>query len=316
MFNVIRRGLKKPFDKITREDMEEFISSLNRNEFKTKKGQPYSGSTKSDIKKFIKQFWKWKFGDDEEYPKVVSWIKTNISKDERPIEKEVLSYKEVIKFANHFKKIDYKILVLLLFDSGFRIQEMMSVKKKDLKWDNYDGIKKCFWIKCNKSKTMVRNVPVPLFSEEIKTFVNSSYFQNLKDDDDIFTMNYVSICNNLRYAGEKVLGKKHITAHNLRHSSATYYSKEFDGNMNLIADRYGWAYNSDELKLYIRRSGAYQRAGVKKVFDNQLVKIKEENEDLKRRLDDMEKNILSRLYSLIKENPGEIAKAIQIKQKR
>ena len=79
----------------------------------------------------------------------------------------------------------------------------------------------------------------------------------------------------LKENSQKLLGKK-VTCHALRHSSATFYAREFDGNMNMLAERYGWAYSSDQLKTYIRRSGAYQKQGAKKVFVNELLKVREE----------------------------------------
>ena len=289
MFRTCERGIKKDFNKCIREDVERFVNKLNRDEFKKRKGQKYSGSTKADIKKFLRQFFKWLKGNDEFYPKEVSWIKTKIRKDEKPEEKPILTYKEVMQFANTFKKIEYRILVLMLFDSGFRIQEMLSAKKKDLTWEEYDGAKKCFWINCNQSKTVTRKVPVPLFTEDIQSYYNSTSFKIKGDDDPLFEMQYKVVSNNLIRVSEKLYGdKKRITAHCLRHSSATYYAREYDGNMNMIAERYGWSYSSEELKTYIRKSGAYQRAGAKKVFTNQAMKLKEENEELKGRLDDME----------------------------
>jgi len=287
MFSVANRGLDKPFEKVSREDMEAFVTRLHRDEFKTEKGEHYSGSSKSDIKKFVKQFWKW-FKAEDVYPKEVVWIRTRIGKDERPEEKEILSYEDVLKLSKAFIKVEYRVLVLLLFDSGFRIQELMSVKKNDISWEDFEENKKCWWIKCNVSKTITRKIPIALFTEEINAFVNSAYYRVLKDDEIIFNVSYNAINKTIKNVSKKILGKD-ISPHNFRHSSATYYSRVYEGNMNMIAERYGWQYNSKELQLYIRRSGAYQKAGAKKIYSNEIVKIKEENELLKERLDGLEK---------------------------
>lgn len=286
MFLLIERGLKKDFSKITRPNVEKFITALHRDTFVCLNGKKYSGSTKSDVKKFLKQFFKWLKGDNETYPKSVSWLRTNIRKDEKPTEKPTLDIKEVMKFANSFKKIELKLLVLLLFDSGFRIQEMLSVKKKDLTWEKFHDEEKCFWLNCNTSKTICRKVPIPLFTEDITSFFNSSHFKSLEKDDPIFTNSYASILTAFRRNSIKLF-KKRICPHALRHSSATYYAREYDGNMNLIAERYGWAYSSKELKTYIRRSGAYQRAGAKKSFENELVKLKDQNKDLQKQINSL-----------------------------
>lgn len=290
MFCTVERGLKKPYDKCTRLDIENFVIRLNRNEFVPLKGGQYSGWSKSDMKKFLRQFYKWRKGNNEEYPKQVSWLKARIPKDEQPEEKPILSIEEVNKLANSYSKIEMRMLVLLMFDSGFRFQEMTSVKKKDLTWERFYQDKKCFWIMCNVSKTIKRKIPIPLFSEDIQTFVNSTYYQAKQDDDLLFPMSKTAIYNNLANHSKRLFNKT-ISSHCLRHSSATYYAKEYDGNMNMIAERYGWSYSSDELKTYIRRSGTYQRQGAKKVFTNEIIEVKEENRELKRQIAELQKQI-------------------------
>ena len=280
MFNVVSRGISKDFDKLNRKDIELFLDNLNRDKFRKIKGGAFSGSTKSDIKKFLRQFFKWYKGDNEFYPKEVAWIKTKIRKDEKPKEKPVLTKQEVIKLANTFSKPEYRILTLLLWDAGFRIQEMLSVKKQDITWETFYENEKCFWIKCNASKTEKRKIPIPQFQEDIKNFMNSSYFQGLNDTDLVFILSYAYFLRKLKENSQKLLNKK-VTCHALRHSSATFYAREFDGNMNMLAERYGWAYYSDQLKTYIRRSGAYQKQGAKKVFVNELLKVREEMTSLR-----------------------------------
>lgn len=278
-----------------REQIEKFVNGLHRNENKKIDGYNYSGSAKSDIKKFLKQYFKHTKGEDEFYPKEVSWIKTNIAKDEKPKEKEVITQRESIKLASHFRKVEFRILTLLLFDAGFRIEEMLTTRKRDLTWDTFDDEgNKCFWIKCSESKTEQRNIPIQLFTEDLKAFMNSTYFQNLKDSDLLFNISYDSYLKMLKKAGKKVLNKV-ITPHSLRHSSATLYAKLYEGDMIQLANRYAWSYSSKELRTYIRRSKTFHTIGAKKVFSSELLKIKEENQKLK---EDFEKFKVMVLKSL------------------
>jgi integrase len=264
--------------------MEDFVNQLNRNEIKNRGKFNYKGSTKADIKKFLRQFYKWYKGRNEFYPEEVAWIKTRISKDEKPKQKEVLSIDEVEKFANSFENIQYKMLILLLFDSGFRIDEMLSVKKRNLTWEEFDEQgNKCFWIECNRSKTVTRKVPIPLFTEDVKDFCNSTYFRSLEENQEVFGKRYTNVRIFMARKSQEVL-RKNITPHCLRHSSATYYAKEYDGNMNMIAMRYGWTLGSDELALYIRQSGAYQKQGAKKVYENDITLYKRKLTELENQL--------------------------------
>ena len=294
MYNLVARTLTTPLETATREDLEQFVTDIHRNKVRKLSGEALSGSTKADIKRFLKQFFKWLKGKDEFFPSEVTWIRTSISKDEQPEEKPTLSLTEALQFASAFKKTEYRILTLLLFDSGFRINEMLSAKKTDLSWEDFGEGEKCFWLKCNASKTELRKVPVPLFTEHLRDFVNSSYYLNLGNDEPLFNLEYSNILTRFGQVSQQLFNKT-ITPHALRHSSATFYAKEFDGNMNSLAERYGWTYSSDQLKTYIRRSGAYQRSGAKKVFTNELLSVKAENARLKERMEKMEGDVRSLL---------------------
>lgn len=286
MFRVVSRELNLKTAK--RKQIEEFVTKLNKNEFKKLDGNDFSGSSKSDIKKFLKQFYKWLRGKGEFYPKEVSWLRTKIGKDDLPQEKEVITQEEVMKLASHFNRPEYRMLTLLLFDSGFRKDEMFSVRKRDLTWDDFDDEgNKCWWIKCSSSKTEVRTIPIQLFTEDINNFVNGAYFLSLKDNDLIFNESYEYYLRSIKHAGYKVLNKK-ITPHSLRHSSATLYAKLYQGDMIQLANRYGWSYSSRELRTYIRRSKSYHSMGAKKVFSSELLKMKEDNKKLRDRVENVE----------------------------
>lgn len=274
----------------TRPDIEKYIHKLNKNEIKKLDGSIPSGDTKQAWKKFLKQFYKWYKGENEYYPKEVSWLKTRIPKDEKAEEKPIIELNEVVKLAQQFKKYEYKILTLALFDSGFRIQEMMSVTKKDLKWEEFDKGKKCFWIRCNESKTFERNIPIPIFTTELKAFFKSSYFRAKSNNDPLFDIHYTSYRNHLKEHSMRLFNKP-ITPHCLRHSSATYYAKEYSGNVPLLAQRFGWSFSARELQTYVRNSGAYNKEGAKVSFRNEVVKLKEENDDLKEQVEENKKHM-------------------------
>jgi len=289
MYLMILRGLKdKDLNKVTRQDIELFLNKLNRNEYKKLNKDNYTGTSKSDIKKFMRRFWKWLIGNDEYYPQEVAWIKSRISKDERPEPKEVISINELQKIASNVSIPEYKAFFLILFDSGFRIDEFMSITKQDITWEEYDNKQKCFWVKCNRSKTQLRKVPIPLFTEDIKDFVNGVYFRSLNDSDLICPKNYDAIRKILERTSTKVIGK-HITPHCLRHSSATYYAKALEGDMIAICQRFGWSLSSDEAKTYIRMSGAYEKATAKKVYSNKTEDLEEEVKQLREELSNYKK---------------------------
>ncbi len=278
----------KPLSDLCRSDVEAWAAKLHRNEIRKADGKIYSGDYKATLKKVLRQFLKWHKGNGEDYPDEVRWLRTKVAKDERPEEKITLTVEETVKLANSFQKIEYKLIVLLLLDSGFRIGELLSMKKCDLTWDRYGEIgEKCFWVTCRDSKTATRRIPVNLFPEEYKSFINSSYFQNLQSEDLIFSMQYNTVRRNLWERSQVVLGK-HISPHCLRHSSATLYAKLLNGNMNMLAQRFGWEYDSKQLATYIRKSGAYLAPAAKLADQNDLMRLREETSNLREKINRME----------------------------
>ena len=291
MYRIITRHLN--LEKANRESIEKFVDNLNHNKCLKLKGTPFSGNTKSDMKKFLKQFFKWYKGKGEYYPEEVAWLKTRIPKDEKPKERPIIELKDAMKLATRFKKLDNQMMTLILFDSGFRISEAMSAKKRDLTWEEFDRGNKCFWIKCNVSKTFPRKIPIPLFTENISAYFNSADYIAKRDDEPLFDISYRAYLNLLNKYGMELFGVT-LTPHCLRHSSATYYAREYSGNVPLLAQRYGWSFDASELKVYVRQSGAYNKEGAKISYRNEIGSLKEdldnfkdENSKMKEQLEEM-----------------------------
>lgn len=295
MFKIIQRYIDLGnADKII---IEDFIERLNSDKILKIDGRIYSGSTKSDIKKFLRQFFKWFRGDNNYYPEMVSWLKTKIPKDNKPQEKPILEKKDVFKLASMFKKYDYKIATLILFDSGFRIQELMSCKKSDLTFESFDDNgEKCFWLKCNLSKTYTRKVPISLFEQEIKSYIESDTFNLKRDTEPLFDIDYFSYLKMMKIYSTKLFSLK-VTPHCLRHSSATLYASLYNGNVPMLAQRYGWSYSAKELQTYVRVSGSYNKQGAKVLYQNEVIKLKTQVVNLTEELSEI-KNYL-KAYGLM-----------------
>jgi len=294
MRNNVIRGIGDDFYEADEEELRDFVGRLQRDEFTKQKGGAYAGSTKADIKGFLKQFFKWYDGDGWKMPDKVAWLTRKIPDDEKPDQKRVVSIDETHEIAQSMTKAKYRALIYILFDSGFRSGEIMSVRKKDLIKEPYDGDETVWWIECQESKTLTRKVPIPLFTQEINMFVESGYYRALNAEDELIDVGYRAMLKTIQQHTDEVLGEE-ITPHHFRHSSATYYAKELEGNLFALCQRYGWVNGSDMAKTYVRRSGAHQKAAAQKVVNNQLSEtnervdeLEEENEELRERLSKLE----------------------------
>lgn len=315
MFKTCERGLNGvDYAHATREDIEGFVARLHRDEFRTVKGEAYGGASKADFKRFLKQFYKWLEGEGEEYPRKVRWLRTAIAKDERPAVKPVLTREEALALSKAARKIEHKALILLLFDSGFRIHELLSATKRDLTLEPFRADESCYWIRCNESKTIPRRIPVPLFTEQLAEFEVSDYYQRLKPDDLLYPKTYMSYLVVVRKLGKAVLNRDDVTPHLFRHSSATLYADDLlDGDLIAIANRYGWSYDARELKTYVRRSKRSMRKAAELVSDSEVLRLKQEQERMLERLSEFEQRdkALSRQLELMAERHSETQAVIQ-----
>lgn len=289
MYKLLSKGLKTPIDAATKDDLVDFVDRLNSGQIKRENGEPYKGNTKSDIKKFLRMLYKWRRGDGVTFPPEIAWLKTRIAKDEKPTPEAILTQTDAVRLARSFTQAEYRALVLLLYDSGFRIDEMMSVQKQDLSWEEFEPGKWCWWISCNRSKTYTRKVDVQLFTDEISAFANSTYYKSLNDTDLIWPVTYTAIAKNLKKHGKEVLNRPEIHPHLFRHSSATLYAEIYDGNVINLSQRFGWSYTASEMQVYIRKSKGMKRLSANKGYENQVIKLNQRIGELEGEMQDMKK---------------------------
>ena len=83
--------LDKDFKKATQNDLLNLVSALDMKD--------YSEYTKYDFKIVLKTFYKWLLGEDEEFPKVIKWLKPKLKNKKHKLPEELLSVEEVQKLA-------------------------------------------------------------------------------------------------------------------------------------------------------------------------------------------------------------------------
>jgi len=276
VFKILCQAFSKSFHDITQSDMEVLIQNIETDKIRTKQGQPYSDSTKIGIKKTIKKFWKWKDGNNKKYPKLVEWIDTYLEVKDVP----ALKRDEVEKMIEHTSNPRDKALLMVLFDSGARIEELLNVrlKKEHLFWkENLN----CYMIRLEYSKTKPRTISVPLSTRHINNWLQ---IHPGKDNPQaqLFPMNYGNLRMLIRRIGFRVLDKR-VTPHMLRHSSATFYANKLK-NPYKLCYRYGWTMASKEVNRYLDREGILEEETPSMVKTDELISINKKNRDLEEEL--------------------------------
>jgi integrase len=114
--------LKKPFEKVTREDVTSLLA--------------HNGFGKVYYKKLIKNFFKWVHGT-EEYPDCVRWIKIKRTVDEIKPEKKVLTDEEILKILNATVTQRDRTILQILSENPTRPRDICNLKVGDVIIDEY-----------------------------------------------------------------------------------------------------------------------------------------------------------------------------------
>jgi len=115
---MIARWLNKPFEDAAKEDILKLVQKVELSD--------YSDWTKHDYKAMLKIFYRWLRGT-EEYPEEVKWIRPG-RRRKKILPEELLTEDEVKKMVQVARNQRDKAFVLVLYESGCRIGEILSLK--------------------------------------------------------------------------------------------------------------------------------------------------------------------------------------------
>jgi site-specific recombinase XerD len=231
----------------TKEEIEYAVAKINK--------MDYADKTKANIKISIKSFYKHFLGDDFAYPRQVAWIKSKQTKG-KVLPKDLLSEQEVFRMLEAANNLRDKAIIALLFDSGIRAGELLSMKKKDIELSTtpnhitVDG------------KTGMRQIPIMMSAPYLAQYLNT--LKDRKPDDPLWydlgtwnkknwTPEHGAIRMMLKRVAKKAGIEKRIYSHLFRHSRASYYA-------NMLTDAqlktyFGWTGDSRMIGTYVHLTG-------------------------------------------------------------
>lgn len=239
---------KRTFKEMTREDIQDFIDYMD-----TKS----NGKSKSMHRINTKAFFKWLEGEDEDYPKKVSWINNkakslrakSVQPSDLPTEDDI---ERMIKSCDLPRD---RLIISLLGELGFRAGELESIRLKDVQFfDDYA-------IVTVNGKTGQRSLRAYGSAPLIKMVytMHPDYTGDPKHDrysDSPLFMNSAKKHNPLGYMGiYKVIkeaanaaGLKNMHPHLFRHAALTRMGRHMtDPELRVFA---GWSGGSQQTKTY------------------------------------------------------------------
>jgi|GEM_PF-833519 len=287
----LSKAFGKSFNKVSQTDMEQFIEGLETDRITKRNGKPFSEASKADIKKTIKKFWKWKDGNNKIYPELVEWIDTFEPVRDVP----ALTREEVERMIERTASPRDKALLMVLFDSGARAEELLNVrlKREHVSWKED---LKCYMIRLEYSKTKPRTISLPLSTSYMTSWLEVHPAKdNLQAQ--LFPMTYPAMKMVVSRLGRRALGKR-VTPHMLRHSSATFYANKLK-NPYKLCYRYGWTMASDMVNRYLDREGILEEETPVVVKADEISTANRQNQ------------VLTEELSLVKESYSELNEQFQ-----
>jgi len=246
--------LKKNFSEVNKDDIRRLCSIINDSNFKE--------WTKHDYMVVIKRFYKWlreeegQELDRRQYPDEVKWIIVKTRKFRHKLPKELLSIDDVKKLADCSNNLRDRCLVLLCYETGARISELLGLKIKDIEFDKYGALVNLF------GKTGARKVRVIASAPAISNWLLEHPRRNNKDaflfcglwaknrGDEL---QYRHVNRLLKEMGTKSSINKPLNPHQFRHSRATELAKKLTEAQ--LCQYLGWVQGSQEASVYVHLSG-------------------------------------------------------------
>ncbi|VVB95112.1 Tyrosine recombinase XerA [uncultured archaeon] len=281
----------KPLEQWTKEDVTNYILSLEKD---------YSKATIELRKTVFKTLFKW-YGK----PEIVNHLKIKAVKT--PLNRnDILTVEDVNLMIETTESPMYKALIALLFESGGRINEVLPITVEEVKETDKGMI-----IPLHQSKTGEDYRPVLcIFSAQY--IRNHITYSALDKKDRLFPVVDVSVWEMLKKIGKKSGITKPISAHKFRHAQAVDMLKRgyqdqitkkklgWKDDSKMLA-RYSHVVDDDVINATLEMAGAdiprqpvanLKQAESLKIADAsmQFQKLAAENEDLKERIDQLEKN--------------------------
>ena len=267
--------LGKPFVEATKEDLEAMWNRIimTQREIKVMFGvknpeKEWSPDTITDFKITLKKFYKITEGEGEEYPKKISFLRhTRIKPHQQVTPEELLQPQDVENMIGSTNNIMWRGFISLLWDSGMRLYEQLSLRIKDVSVTD-SGIR----LRCH-GKTGFREYPllVECYSHLTQWLAYHPYkedrdaliFINTSNNGKGRGLNSTSVHMMLKEIGRKAGIQKPVYPKAFRRSRATNLSSHFTESE--MKQYLGWVANSKVANHYVFRNGKQLENRIRKM---------------------------------------------------
>lgn len=280
----IAKILNKEFSKTTKDDIIRLLNEIEKAKVRGgyRKGKPLSDWGKHDYRVVIKKFYKWlresegKTFGMREYPAEVSWFAISFPRKKRRKPRNLLTIDDVDKMMNLAGNTRNKLFVRLLYETGARIGEILTLTLDGVEFDEHGATVQIYG-KTGERKLRIKD-SVPMLSAWLREHPrrndkNALLFCGFNGKNPKY--DYWRIM--LSRLGKKAGIKKPVNPHHWRHSRATYLSKYLTESQ--LCYYMGWVPGSSQPGTYVHLSGRDLDSAILQMHGVQMETEKIERKD-------------------------------------
>jgi integrase len=266
-------------------DIKSVVSKISNTKVKWGSGEAHYPTENGlqGYKVALKKFYKWHLGKNENYPDCVKFIKIGNGHPSRQVKPEsLITQDEVNKLIDASENQRDRAIFSTLYDSGIRIGEMLTMKIRDVDFDDYGALIRV------TGKTGFRQVRIVGNSiPYLRSWLDVHPDKNNKDAW-LFTsfnerikgepLTHFDIYSIFRRVTKKSGLKRRIHPHLFRHTRATILaSKVVEAPLE---SQMGWVHGSKQTKTYVHLSLRDQDRSILKGYG---IEVKDDKKSMEER---------------------------------
>lgn len=212
----------------------------------------YEAFTKAEHKITLRKFYKW-LRKTEDYPPEVRWMRPRAKiASSVKMPEELLTEHDIKVMVRSAGTERDRAFIAMLYESGCRIGEILSIKNKHVRFDDYGAV---ISVDGKTGPRRIRLVSsVPFLKEWINIHPdpdNPDAFVWCKKNKEL--VKYTRVVSILKDTAKRAGIKKRIYPHLFRHSRATILANFFTEAQ--MKEYFGWVQASDMAGIYVHMSG-------------------------------------------------------------
>ena len=216
----------------------------------------------------IKRFYKWHLGNNTAYPECVSWVRRPKNPNGKIKPDSLITQDEIRLLVQNAKNNRDRALFNTLYDSGCRISELLTMRIKDVAFDDYGALLHVTGKTGYRQVRIVGNSIAYLRAwkndHPFSSDADAILFCGLSDEIRGRQLTYDDVYSIIRKTTKRAGIKRRIYPHLFRHTRATLLASKVTEAP--LEAQMGWIHGSRQTRTYVHLSGRDQDNAILKAY--------------------------------------------------